>query len=309
MSMVYSQMYPGDVNFLDSVETYLKKIGIPTGLSPQERLVIADQARTTLYSYDVQCLPRIAEKILTSDLEADQEAKGLWIAFTNHIMDPIFVSFIMQFLYSRKDVSLNGQIGALLSKALDKYIETHWDKNKTNDKDKKKDGPKEDAKTPEFEEIKHIQAAIEELLGPTANAVQVRCGNLTHTEALFIAACIAMNSQETLKEILRTDLPITADIFGNLGDPDAIIRGALTLLKSEIPTKPTANQSAFLESLKRWIYTMLEKIPGGTTMCYQYLVGVYGSVKPDVSPYYIQIKDCGTMYTNLLAVAKQIVNK
>ena len=75
------------------------------------------------------------------------------------------------------------------------------------------------------------------------------------------------------------------------------------------PTKPTANQSAFLESLKRWVFRMLDTIPGGTTVGYQYLVGVYGSVKPDVSPYYIQIKDCGGSYPSLLEVAKQIVNK
>lgn len=298
--MVYSQMYPGDVNFLDSVETYLNKIGIPANISPQERLTLTEQARNSLYSYDVQCLPRIAEKILSSDLESDQEAKGLWIAFSNHVMDPVFVSYMMQYLQTINDMGLNGQIGALLSKVIDKYISERWDAKKKKDKDEP---------LPTFDEIKHIQAAFEYLLGNSANSIQVVCGNLTHPEALLIAACLAMNSQESLKEIIKSDLPITADIFDNLQSPDQIIKASLTLLKADIPTKPTANQTAFLESLKRWIFTMLNKIPGGTTVCYQYLVGIYGSVKPDVTPYYIQIKDCGTMYTNLLAVAKQIVNK
>ncbi len=298
--MVYSQMYPGDVNFLDSVETYLSKIGIPANISPQERLTLTEQARNSLYSYDVQCLPRIAEKILTSDLESDQEAKGLWIAFSNHVMDPVFVSYMMQYLRTINDMGLNGQIGALLSKVIDKYISERWDAKKKKDKDEP---------LPTFDEIKHIQAAIEYLLGNSANSIQVVCGNLTHTEALLIASCLAMNSQESLKEIIKSDLPITADIFDSLQSPDQIIKASLTLLKADIPTKPTANQTAFLESLKRWIFAMLNKIPGGTTVCYQYLVGIYGSVKPDVTPYYIQIKDCGTMYTNLLAVAKQIVNK
>jgi desulfoferrodoxin (superoxide reductase-like protein) len=304
--MVYSQMYPGDVNFLDSVDTYLQKIGVPKGVSPQEKLVIADQARTSLYSYDVQCLPRIAQKILESDLETDREANALWIAFQHHVMDPLFVQFTMQFLNTRADVTINGQVGALFAKVVDKYIEEHW---KKEDKDKKKD--KTETKQTDFQEIKHIQVAIEELLGQTASSIQVACGNLTHPEALFIAACIAMNSKETIKEILRSDLAITADLFSNLrlANIGNLVTSALRFLKADVPTKPTANQSAFLESLKRWVYKMLDTVDGGSTVCYQYLVDVYGSVKPDVSPYYIQIKDCGTSYPNLLPVAKQIVNK
>ena len=255
-----------------------------------------------MYSYQVQSIDRVSNKILESDMEVDQEARALWIAFSHHVMDPAFVNIMMQYLGTRQDPTLNGQVGALLSKVMNEYMESHWKR----DEKKKKD---EEEALPEFEEIKHIQIAIEDLLGPTANSIQVRCGNLTHPEALFIAACIAMNSQKTLKEILSSGLPITADVFDNLLNPDPIIRGALTLLKSDVPTKPNANQTAFLESLKRWIYTKLDKIPGGSSVCYQYLVGVYGSVSPDVSPYYIQIKDCGTLYTTLLTVAKQIVNK
>lgn len=311
MSTIYSRMYPDDVNFLDSVESYLRKLGVPNGISPQERLAITEQARNTLYSYDVQCMPRIAKKILEADMEVDQEARALMIALYNHALDPNFIAILMEFLRTKNDASLNGIIGAVLTKVLNQYIEDHWKKDNKKD-DKKPKDPKEEKKpeaTPDFEEIKHLQAAIERLLGDTANTVQVSCGNVTHPEALFIAACIAMNSQESLKEIIRSDLPVTADIFGNLQDPDGIIRGALTLLKADVPSKLTAHQTAFLDSLKRWVYTMLDKIPGGTSMCYSYLVGVYGSVKPDVSPYFIQVKDCGTMYSNLLTVAKQLVNK
>lgn len=299
MTTAYSSMYPGDVTFLDSVESYLRKTGMATNLTtPQERLVVTEQARAALYSYDVQCMPRIADKLLNSGMDTDQEARALWIALRNHVMDPVFVQVLMQFLASRNDPSLNGQIGALLSNVIKEFYEEHYD-------DKKK---KEDT-LPEFDEVKHIQAAIEQLLGGMANAIQVRCGGLTHPEALFVAACVAMNSKESIKEILMSDLSITADVFGNLKDPDRIIRAALLLLKSEVPTKPTKNQTAFLDSLKRWVYTMLDAIPGGTVVCYQYLVGVYGSVKPEVSQYFIQLKDCGTTYPNCLAAAKQIVNK
>lgn len=308
MTTVYSQMYPGDVNFLDSVESYLRKIGVPNGVSPQEKLAITESARNTLYSYDVQCLPHISEKILNADMEVDGEARALWIALCNHVMDPAFISIMMQFLQARNDSKVNGLVGALLSKVLDRYLTEHWKNAKKDDKkDGKKDAKNGDNTTPDFEEVKHIQAAVESLLGATAAKVQTSCGNLTHPEALFIAACLAMNSQDSIKEILRSDLPITADIFQLLEPPDNIVRGAVLLLKADVPTKPTNNQSAFLESLKRWTYDKLNGI--STTQAYQWLVDVYGSMKPDVSPYYIQIKDCGTSKSNLLQVAKQIVNK
>ena len=154
-----------------------------------------------------------------------------------------------------------------------------------------------------------IQAAIEELLGGMANGIMVKCGGLTHPEALFVAACVAMNSRESIIEILNSDLSVTADIFNSLDDPDPVIRAALLLLKSDVPTKPTKNQTAFLDSLKRWVYNMMNIIPGGSIQGYQFLVGVYGSVKPDLSPYYIQLKDCGaSQYPVCLAAAKQIVN-
>lgn len=300
-TMVYSQMYPGDVNFLDSVETYLKKIGVPADITPQERLIVEEQARTSLYSFDVQCIPRIANKIISADMESDQEARALWIAFSHHVMDPVFVQFLMQYLATRHDAAINGQVGALLSKVLDQFFNEHFDPKESKKDDKKKE------ELPEFEEVKHLQIAMETLLAKTASEVQVNCIGLTHPEALFVAACLNMNSKETIKELLKSDLGVTADLFDLMGDPDNFVRGSLKLLKSEVPSKPSKNQTAFLESLKRWIFTKLDGLPQVT--CYQYLVGEYGGVKPDVSPYYIQIKDCGTTFSNLIQVAKQIVNK
>ena len=299
---VYSSMYPGDANFLDTVDSYLAKIGVPANIPPHERLAIHEQARNALYSYDVQCIPRIADKILNADMTLDQEARALWIAFSHHTMDPSFVKIMMDYLSSRSDLILNGKIGALLSKVLEEFFKTHAPKN-----EKQKNS--EEATTPEYDEIKHIQIAMEALLGSSASAIQATCGGLSHYEALFIAACLAMNSKETIKEILKSDLSVTANIFDSMMDPDRLVKGALYLLKSEVPSKPSKNQTAFLDSLKRWAFTKLDKIPGGQAVCYQYLVGVYGSVKPDVSPYYIQVKDCGTTYPDLIQVAKQLVNK
>lgn len=306
MSTAYSTAYPGDVTFLDTVESYLRKQGMPAGISPQEKLVLFDQSRDALYSYDVQCLPRIVDKIINADMDIDNEARALWIAFSHHVMDPVFVSFMMKYLTSREDYTLNGQIGALISRVLNKYIEEHMQKEKDKKKDKDK---KDDGTVPTFEEIRHLEIALEDLLGSNAARISVRCVNLSHPEALFIASCLAMNNKNTLTELINSDLSITADIFDLLKDPDKMVKNSLLLLKADVPSKLSANQSAFLESLKRWLFDKLDLIPGGKVILYQYLVGTYGSVKPDVSPYYIQIKDCGGSKPNLLEVAKQIVNK
>ncbi len=46
--------------------------------------------------------------------------------------------------------------------------------------------------------IKHIQTLVNWLLGDLANILCVRCGNLSQTEGLAIAACIAMNNGDTI---------------------------------------------------------------------------------------------------------------
>lgn len=307
-TMVYSQMYPGDVNFLDSVETYLRKTGLPTGLTPQERLIVTEQARNTLYSFDVQCIPRIAYKILDADMDTDQEARALWIAFYNHVLDPIFVRFLMEYLATRQDPSINGAVGALLSNVLNKYFEEHAITEKDDKKNDKKN--ENENKFPEIEEVKHIEAAMESLLGKLAAQIQTSSPGLSHPEALYVAACLSMNSKKTIVELANSGLGITADLFDLFKDPDRLVRGCLRLLKSEVPAKPNKNQTAFLDSVKRWVFVKLDTIPGGAVGCYQYLVDVYGSVKPDLSPYYVQIKDCGAAtYPNLIQAAKQIANK
>lgn len=309
MSTAYSQMYPGDVNFLDTVESYLIKSGVQMGLTPQENLAITDQARTALYSYDVQCIPRITDKILNANMDVDPEARALWIAFYNHSLDPIFIKFLMEYLHGRQDAALNGRVGALLTKVLEKYFENKLKESQPEKKSDKKDKESKEKKDEvKYEEIEHLQIAIEKLLGSSAIVIEHCCGNITHHEALFVAACIVMNSQTTISEILNSDLPVTADVFNEFTPYDQLVMAALKFPKSEVPTKPTANQTAFLESLKRWVYDKLDSINGGAYKCYQFLVYTYGSVKPDVSPYYIQIKDCGTTKPNLIQAAKQIVN-
>lgn len=293
----------GSVTFLDSIPSYLKKNGIQIdAMRPEQRLGVLEQARNSLYSYCAQVSPDVAKRILQSDLENDLDARALMLAMYNHSMDPAFITILMQFLVSRNDPSLNGSIGAVLVKVLTHYFDTHTPK----DKDKKKDGSKPDIDT---SEVKHIQGAVETLLGSMADLVVTTCGNMQHEEALSVAACLAMNNYQTIIELVNSNVPIKATIFDQvLANPGGIIQGALLLKKSDLPTKLTPVQTEFLNSLKEWLYDMLDKKPEGSLQLYNYLVSVYGSVKPDLSPYYIQLKDCGTRFTNLIQVAKQISN-
>lgn len=299
--MYATHFMEGSVTFLDSIDSYLKKMRIQTqSMSPEQRLSVMEQARNALYSYDAQIIGDVATRILQSDLNTDQEAQALMIAFYHHSLDPAFITVVMQFLATRNEPNLNGVVGAVLTKVLAKYVTEHTPK----DKDKKKDEPASD-----FSEIKHIQGAVEHLLGNIADHIIMTCGNIPHEQALFVAACLAMNNDQTIVEIVKSDLPVTAEIFSKvLVNPGGIIQGALVLKKSDLPTKLSTNQTTFLNSLKEWLYKMLDEKPEGTAQLYSYLVGVYGSVKPDLSPYYIQLKDCGTRFTNLIQVAKQISN-
>jgi hypothetical protein len=311
--MIYQQLQPGDAIFTESVESFMRKNGVPDNTDPQTRLALVEQYRQTLYSADaVALVQRIANYILTQDMETDSKARALWKALCHHCEDPEFISYVKQCISSYgTDQGQRGRIGALFSKVLDEFVSR---KKKAAEAEGKK---AKDGSLPNIDlsDVKHLQIAIEELLGGNANAIQMQCGNVTHPQALFIAACIAMNDENTLLQIIGSDLPISANIFpdgkNGTSNPDMLIRAALLLKKSSLPTKLTKNQEAFLTSLRDWVFTLLNEIPGSNTMemCYQYLIAVYGSTKPDVSPYYIQIKDCGTSYSNLIQAAKLICNK
>ena len=115
-----------------------------------------------------------------------------------------------------------------------------------------------------------------------------------------------MANNYSIKALIDTNLAVTAKLFDMLDNngQNKIIVSALNIKKDEFQ-KLTGNQQAFVDSLKRWIYGKLNSLT--TTTCYQFLVGVYGTIKPtDLSTRLIYIKDCGTSYVNLLQVAKQL---
>ena len=310
--MISKQITDSDMIILQSVESYLKTLHTPVIQNPQEKLIVTQQARDYLYSDIVQRVPRVAAYIMGADMETDTIAQGLYMALSKHVLDPVFVDILMQYLMKTNNAEENGIVGALLTKILNKHIESKTKPTSVpspkKDKEKDKDADKKSAEPEKLDlsDVAHIQSAINCLLGNLADIIITRCGNLTRPEATAIAACIAMNNTETINEIVASDLPITAQLFDIVQDPSNLIKAALLLKKSDF-VKMSKNQTTFMESLTRWVYDKLNIIP--TQSSYQFLVATYGSIKPEVQNYYIQIKDCGMKYSNLYAVAKQLINQ
>ena len=178
-------------------------------------------------------------------------------------------------------------------------MKTKKDKNK-----KSETSDASDFSNLDVEKIAHLQDAVSHLLGPIANIITAKTPNITYTEALAVAAAIATNDQTTLKEIIASELPITADILNIVENPRDLIRAALLLEKKDF-TQVTENQQAFIDSLQRWVFKKLNDIP--SNQAYSFLLWVYGA-KPDTNKYLINVKDCGTSNTNLLTAAKFLTN-
>lgn len=295
---------------LNSVESFLKHNNTAMPLNPQDALYIRQMARDQLYSEIVHRVPRIAAYIMQSNIEDDHIAKGLFNALSKHSKDPVFIQLLMQRLCNDNNPEANGLVGALLTMILQKLIEEKKIEpakvtvEKKSDKDKSV-VKKEETPQANMDDVKHIYNAISCLLGNLASVIATRCGNITVPEAETIAAYINMNNDNTVKGIIESDLPVSAQVFDIVQNPSNIITSALNINKSDYP-KPTTNQSNFIETLKKWVYEKLNQLP--TEVSYRFLVNAYGSIKPETTLKLIQLKDCGTQYSNLLVVAKMLIN-
>jgi len=275
--------------------------------SPQEKLIVTQQARDRLYSDIVRRVPRIAGYLLQADMETDTMAQGLNMSLEKHAMDPVFIDLLMQYLSRENNTEENAITGAYLTKIANRWVDQNV---------KEPEKPKKGEKTAEtttpagdpLEPIKHIFYAIECLLGNITRIVSLKCCDLNNTQVIAIAACLAMNNNDTIKDLIASDLPITADILDIYDNPSMIIKSALLMEKTEIPATLSKNQTAFVDSLKRWIYKRLNDL--NTQAMFQFLVATYGFASGiDVSTKFINPKECGTQYSNLLTVAKQMINK
>ena len=303
-----------DMILLESVDSYIKGLNAPYFSSPQEKLMFRQQARDWLYSEDVRRMPRVAAYILTADLESDNLAQALSYSISRHMMDPAFINLLMQYLGMTNNSEENIIVGALLTKLLSKWIEQNINKPvATASATKKKDDSKEESKTEKHDisEVEHINKAIKVLLGNLAKVVNAKCPNINEGQALAIAAAVSLNSEETITEIIASDYPVTADIFeiyrSDRNAMSSIIIAALRLEQTSIPGKPSTNQQAFLDSLKRWIYGVLNEI--NPQESYQILIAAYGTTTAKVDTKFINPKDCGNQFMNLREVAKMVINK
>ena len=305
--MIPTTITDSDMICLQSVESFLRERNTPLNQSPQERVIVTQQARDWLYSEIVRRFTRVAGYILQADLETDDMAKGLNHSLSKHLLDPVFVNILMSYLAKENQAEANSITGAYLAKVLNKWMEQNL-KPATPTKGKKDSEtatePTEDPLAP----VQHLKNAVYALLGNMAKIISVKNADLNEGQSVAIAACLAMNNSSTIHEIIASDFPITADVFDIYADPSNIIKSILLLKKDDLPAKPSVNQTAFINSLKRWVYDMLNKIP--TQSIFQFLVSTYGGMTSvDVSDKFINPKDCGTQYSNLLTVAKQLINK
>lgn len=329
--MIPIQITDSDMIILQSVESYLISITgkAPANQSPQEKLFLMQQAKNYLYSDIVQRLPRVANYILQSNMENNNVAQGLNLSLSKHAMDPDFINLLMQFLAKENNAEQNCVCGAYLALLMNKWIEnnvntptatatatttstsTTVDKKKTDKDSKDKDAKVETTPTAPatdpLEPIKHLQWAVDQLLGNIQALIGARYTNLKDYQIRAIAACIAMNNDDTIYQLIDSDIPITADILDIVNQPETFIKSAILLEKTDLPGKPTANQQAFIDSLVRWVYKKLNGVP--TQLAYQKLVEFYGCVPAKVDTKFINPRDCGNQYPNLKMVADQVINK
>lgn len=312
-----------DTIVLESVESYMRKKGVTSSSYPIGAVTQENVFKNELYSRIAERMPTYAVYIMGSDYDNDRRAQGLFKAITQHSLHPEFISILLQSLDQRHDPDApkaRAAVGALLIDIVTRYTAEQCNIKTTSVPD---DGKKKDKKKDEETAVEKIDPKIAEVTEPARRAARLLlqnladevknvCAELEDHEALLIAGCIATGGPGAIKKIISMDCPVTADVFNIIRRDtqvfESLIRSALKL-EAEHYAKRTTNQKLFIESLERWIYTSINEIGNPTTIL-QFLISVYGSIKPQgTQKYLIQIKDCGTTYGYLLAAAKQIIIK
>lgn len=309
--------YDRDRIVLESPESFKKKKGIYPAANPADAINQDIVFKNELYSRIAERMPAYALNILSPDNEDNGFVKALGEAITQHIIDPAFISILLQSLEQRHDPDApkaRGVVGALLIDLVTDYIaKGSSEKAKTSDDSDKKKKKEEDtideklhADTAEARRAAHI------LLDDLSREVKDVCAELEDHEALLIAGCIAVGGPIALKRIIAMDYPVTADVFNIVMYDNEVYQSliiAALRLEADKYTKISANQKAFIESLKRWVFTNLNNLTN-PHLIYDKLVAAYGSQKPEnTKKYLIQVMDCGTSYGYLLSVARQLIVK
>lgn len=279
---------------LETVESYMRKMGAPIPRTPQEELEIKQYYRDMLYSDIANRLPRVAAYLMENN---DDKAKGLSLALSRHAMDKFFVNIVMQRLATNGFLEDAHLVGALFITIVNNYFETHKSTSK-------KDEEVEEQNKKNVKETSHLMEAINVLLKDIIVRVKEICPGLNEQiEVPAVAGAIAVNNQSTLDELMNFKKQLTADIFEIYTDPDKIIRNAL-LMKKNNYLNLNATQKKFVDTLKDFVFKKLDELD--MTQCYTYLLSVYQDYKPKTAEYLICITDVSkAQYPNLHEVVAQ----
>jgi len=282
---------------LESVESFIRHSGAPIPRTPEEKLHVTQYYRDQLYSNIADRLPRIAAYLLEVGDE-EEKAKALRMSIEHHCMDASFVDIVMQRLATCGFLEDAHLVGALFVTVINKYFEDH------------KPTPKMKAEEVEaldqnnVKETAHLKNAISVLLKDIIVRVKECCPGLNdEVEIPAVAGALAVNNESTLVELMNFNKQLTADIFKVYEDPDRIIKAALKMKKNDY-LKLNATQDKFVQSLKDFIFKKLDSLD--MSICYRYLLSVYGDIHPKTSEYLICITDVSkAQYPNLHNVAGQ----
>lgn len=306
-----------DSIILDSVESYMKKCGAKLASDPADRINQIAQFKSNLYSKDVERMPVYALYLLsTTNYETDSYAKGMYEAISHHVLDPEFITVLMEYLDNRRGVDAPKErtlVGALLIEIVLDFYSKHAKPVKVEKKDKKGKVIEETTTDVELSEedrrvIEPAKRASMILTDGVSNAVKEICAEIPDELATVIGAVVSVGGKSAIMKILSLDVAITADVFNiALNDREvinSIIKEALLLEKEDF-TKLTENQQTFMDSLKRYVFKSLNAIENPQRI-YQFLVYAYGTQNPDKpQKYIINLNDCGPSYGYLHSVVKQ----
>lgn len=309
---------------LNSVQSYMDSRRIPKASSPTDNLIQENVYRQQLYSEIAEYMPTYAYYVLAHIDDNDTYAKGIREALTNHIQNREFIDITLQYLNGLRDTDAPKQralVGALLIDLVTRYFGTISSTPAKSDEDTKKKDKKD--KKDELSEAEAQAIAIMEpariaatnLLSGLTSSIQEACPELKDTDAMFVGGCMLMgtpgdsNSTACIKNIYEYNIPVTAEVFNIIINDtetfEGILSSALLLEASEFQ-KNGANQKAFVESLKRWVYHTLNMVTDPVKL-HQFLVRTYGTIQPDVQTKLIKPNECGPTYGYLLNVAKQLI--
>lgn len=315
------QIREDDKIILLSLDQYLSHQGYtPNNVRPDEWVRIIESAGDIFYSDIAQRLTRVIPWVNYAP-EGDDRAVGLQNSIEHHMRNPRFVAILMKELYQENNHEANAFIGATFVTAAESYAAEMKKLDEAEatavvDKTKKdKDG--KETKTPEPPKKSHrddnviasMYGAAMRLLSDKYEYVKNTVLGIDTGNALAIAAYLAMNNEYGVKCLLKSDIPLTSDLFENdptiHANPGRVIAGLLKLKKADY-AKLTVNQQKFLDTLVKWVYVRLDTI--SPSACLEYLRGVYQSGAPAdlVKGNLIQLKDCGPQYPQLSQVIKAL---